>query len=120
MAATKSRQDSMKEIVEDARIEMATAEKRKHELHAGYCNEEKVSMYLAPLYKPYFGNVMRVSINGISIFFRVDGSTQQVPKTFADEITSRRLAVDAINEKQTRMANIKENNESSPGALNLF
>jgi hypothetical protein len=63
---------------------------------------------------------MTVSINGISIFFKVDGSTQKVPKTFADEIASRRLAVDAILNKQHRMADIPNNNEKSPGELALF
>jgi hypothetical protein len=50
----------------------------------------------------------------------VDGSTQTIPKTFADEITRRRMAIDAIINKQKRLADIPANNESSPGELNLF
>lgn len=96
------------------------AELRKKELHKIYKEEEKTPMYLSPMYRPYFGNVMRVMINGISIFFKVDGSSQMIPKTFADEVVRRRLAVDAIMTKQNRMARIPENNESSPGELNLF
>ena len=99
---------------------LADAQKRKKELHKLYKKEDKVPMHLSPMYRPYFGNVMRVMINGISIFFKVDGSTQQVPKTFADEITSRRMAIDKMLTRQNRMANIPQNNESSPGELNLF
>jgi hypothetical protein len=108
------------DIMQNANRALLMAENRKKELHKIYKEEEKVPMYLSPMYKAYVGNVMRVMINGISIFFKVDGSTQLVPKTFADEIVARRLAIDAILTKQSRMANISANNESNPGELNLF
>lgn len=100
--------------------QVLNAEVRKKELHKLYKEEEKIPMYLSPMYRPYFGNVMRVMINGISIFFKVDGSSQVIPKTFADEVVRRRKAVDSILTKQNRMARIPENNESNPGELNLF
>lgn len=93
---------------------------RKKRLAEFYRNEEKVPMMLSPMYRPYFGNVMRVMINGISIFFPVDGTTHQIPKTFADEIASRRKQVDALIVKQNRMADITKNAETNPGELNLF
>lgn len=113
-------QASMQNVMVQANRELTRAEQRKKELHILYKNEEKVPMYLSPMYRPYFGNVMRVMINGISIFFKVDGSTQLIPKTFADEIVTRRLAIDKILTRQSRMANIPQNNENSPGELNLF
>lgn len=93
---------------------------RKKRLAEHYKNEEKVPIMLSPMYRPYFGNVMRVMINGISIFFPVDGTTHQVPKTFADEIASRRMKVDALIVKQNRMSDITKNAEGSPGELKLF
>ena len=96
------------------------AEARKKRLLQHYRNEEKVPMYLSPMYRPYFGNVMQVSLNGISIFFKVDGSVQKIPKDFADEITARRMAIDAILTKQSKMADISKNYESSPGELDLI
>lgn len=96
------------------------AEKRKKELHQYYKRETKVPMYLSPMYRPYTGNVMRVMVNGISIYFKVDGSTQMIPKTFADEVVRRRKAIDRQVDRQKKMARVPDNNESAPGELNLF
>ncbi len=104
----------------DANRQLTQAEDRKKELHKLYKAEDKVPMYLSPMYRPYFGNVMRVMINGISIFFKVDGSTQNIPKTFADEVVSRRISVDTMLARRSRMSEIPKNNERTPGELNLF
>lgn len=108
------------EVMRDANVALTSAEARRKELLKTYKEESKVPMYLSPMYRPYFGNVMRIMINGISIFFKVDGSTQMIPQSFADEVVRRRMAVDAILVKQNKMANIPANNESAPGELNLF
>lgn len=101
--------------------EMLEATSKRRELAKYYRNEEKVDIYLSPTYQPYFGKVMRVTINGVSIYFPVNGSTHSVPKTFADEITSRRMKVDEIITKQTRMADIPVNMDAStPGDTQLF
>ena len=86
----------------NAESSIAEADRRRSKLTEYYRGEELVPMYLSPMYRPYVGNVMRVMINGISIFFKVDGSTQMVPETFADEITARRLALDAMIMKQKK------------------
>lgn len=103
---------------ENQKILMAEAQRRA--LVTEYKSEEQVPMYLSPMYKPYFGNVMRVTINGISIFFRVDGSTQMIPTTFADEIDDRRKKIDAILQKQNKMADVAGNSETSPGEVSFF
>ena len=113
-------QEAKKDVVLDANRQLMNAEAHRKTLLKEYTAEEKVPMYLSPMYKPYFGNVMQVMINGISIFFKVDGTTQHIPQTFADEIAARRIAIDEILNKQNRMANIPANSESSPGELNLF
>ena len=100
---------------------MLEATSKRRELAKYYRTEEKVEIYLSPTYQPYFGKVMRVSINGVSIYFPVNGSTHAVPKTFADEITSRRMKVDEIITKQTRMADIPVNlDTATPGDTQLF
>ncbi len=96
------------------------AEAKRKNLINIYKNENKVSTYLSPMYKAHFGNIMTVTICGISIRFRVDGSKQEVPATFADEIERRRMSVDNIINKQKRMADITKNIESSPGGITLF
>lgn len=101
--------------------EMLLATNKRRELAKYYREEEKVDMYLSPTYQPYFGKVMRVTINGISIYFPVNGSTHSVPRTFADEITARRLKVDEIITKQAKMADIPVNMDTAtPGDTQLF
>jgi hypothetical protein len=114
------KKESEAAIMLEANKKLTEAQAQRKKLHLHYRSEDKVPMYLSPMYRPYFGNVMRVMINGISIFFKVDGSTQTIPKTFADEIVSRRMAVDSMLTRQGRLANITQNTESSPGELNLF
>lgn len=99
---------------------LADAQAVKKQVYQQYRNEDKVSIYLSPTYQAYFGNVMPITINGITIFFPVDGSTHDVPKTFADEITAKRVAIDAIINKTGKMADIASNVESTPGELELI
>lgn len=101
-------------------VKLVKADARRKALVKEYRTEDKVPMYLSPMYQPYLGRTMTVSINGISIFFAVDGSTQMVPKTFADEITSRRINIDSILNKQGKMSDVVNNHESSPGELKIF
>ena len=108
------------EVLQQASINMQQAEAQRRSLLKIYKEEKTVPVYLSPMYRPYFGNVMQVMVNGISIFFKVDGSTQMVPQTFADEIAARRMAVDEILTKQKRMSDVTSNSEASPGELELF
>jgi len=104
----------------DMRKAMRDLEQKKKLLHARYIKEKKVPVVLAPSYAAYFGKVMMVSINGISITIPVDGRPYKVPETFATEIGRRRVAVDNIERKKLRMADISKNFEQSPGQLKLF
>ena len=110
----------VQDVMKKANADVVTAEVRRKQLLKTYRDEKRVPMYLSPMYRPYFGNVMTVAINGISIFFKVDGSIQQVPQTYADEITARRIAIDAILTKQSKMAAITQNAERSPGELEMY
>ncbi len=100
--------------------EVARANKARKDLIKHYRDEEHVTTYLAPLYRPHFGNVMVISVNGIRISFPIDGSKQDIPITYADEIDRRRRCVDAITTKQNRMADVRNNYESNPGELKLY
>lgn len=107
-------------LIQDNR-EIAKASARRKELIKYYKGEKKVVTYLSPMYRPHFGNVMTVTINGVSIRFPVDGSRQEIPATFADEIERRRRNIDNIEKKQKRMAAVKENEDKgSIGSLSLF
>lgn len=108
------------QLIQDNR-EIAKASARRKELIKYYKGEKKVVTYLSPMYRPYFGNVMTVTINGVSVRFPVDGSKQEIPATFADEIERRRRNIDNIEKKQKRMAAVRENEDKgSIGSLSLF
>lgn len=85
-----------------------------------YKNEKKVPVRVAPSYAKYFGRVMRVAINGISVAVRCDGSTVSLPESFAAEVLRRMSEMDKIELRQSKMANVTRNFESSPGQLNFF
>jgi hypothetical protein len=105
---------------EDARVDMHAADKARKEMLNHYTAEPKVSRSLSPLYQPYFGRVMQVSVNGITIAFPVDGSSHDIPETFADAIDARRMAIDAMLTKSHRMSQIATNVEHYPGELQMF
>ena len=117
LAETAVATKSMKEVAAPSLID---AQKQKQDVFHQYMYEERVDMYLSPTYRPYFGNVMPVTINGVTIEFPVDGSTHSIPKTFADEIANRRVLIDKINFKTERMSDVQSNFEYVPGDLELI
>lgn len=117
LAETAVATKSMEEVAAPSLID---AQKQKQDVFHQYMYEERVDMYLSPTYRPYFGNVMPVTINGVTIEFPVDGSTHSIPKTFADEIANRRVLIDKINFKTERMSDVQSNFEYVPGDLELI
>ena len=88
-------------------------------LYEHYKSEERVEIMIAPMYAPYFGNKMTVSINGISIVVPCDGKKVSVPATFASEINRRIYEVNRRVEREKGMAE-KAVYEDSPGEARLF
>ncbi len=85
-----------------------------------YKSEPKVAVRVAPSYAKYFGRVMRVAINGISVAVRCDGKTVELPESFATEVMRRMSEMDKYDLRSNRMADVQRNFESSPGQLNFF
>lgn len=102
------------------RDEHMKTQARKKELLQIYRDEEKVAVHISPMYRPHFGNVLVLTINGITVGVPVDGNAYKVPKTFAEHVSARIAKIDAIIKKTNDMANIKDNFESSPGEIELF
>lgn len=109
-------QDTSKDTHNEAKA-MAELEKKQRDLLNIYKAEEKINVRVAPSYAKYFGRMMRVSINGISVTIPCNGQSVALPKTFATEVERRMAAMDKYENKQQRMANIQNNFESSPGQL---
>lgn len=85
-----------------------------------YKQEDKIPVRVAPSYAKYFGRVMRVSINGISVAVRCDGNTVSLPASFAAEVMRRMSEMDKYELRLSKMSNVQRNYESSPGQLNFF
>lgn len=99
---------------------LAAAESTRKALLEKYKAQEKVERSVSPLYEPYLGKVLQISINGITIAFPINGSVHKVPQSFADEIDSRVMAIDATINKAKKMSAYQTNSESYPGELQMF
>ena len=105
---------------EELTTNLRAADLTRKSLVEEYRSEEKVTRSVSPLYQPYLGKVIQISINGITIAFPIDGTSHKVPRSFADEIDSRVMAIDATINKAKKMAAIPENHERYPGELQMF
>lgn len=85
-----------------------------------YRKETKVPVRVAPSYAKYFGRVMRVAINGISVAVKCDGTTVELPESFAAEVLRRMSEMDKYELRLNKMAKAEKNFETSPGQLNFF
>lgn len=95
-------------------------DQRQKNLVATYKEEPKVPVRVAPSYAKYFGRVMRVSLNGISVAVPCDGSTLSLPESFATEVMRRMSEMDKHELRAQKMANASANFETSPGQINFF
>lgn len=100
----------------DIRKDYATETKK---MYNTYKSENKKEITIAPMYAAYFGNIMTVMINGISIRVPCNGKRVTVPETFAAEIERR---LNAINTQLNREKVCADTAflEQSPGALELI
>lgn len=111
-ALKQAERDSTKEVQDGERF-------RKDTLHKFYTNEPKVEVCMSPMYQPYFGTVMDLTINGISIYLPVDGRTYKLPESFASMANERRIKIDEARTRADRMADVTRNHEKYIGDLKL-
>lgn len=96
------------------------AEVERKMLAKSFKTQDKVPVAISPLYAPYFGRIMTVTINGCSVAVPCDGKTYMIPATFAEEVKVRIFNQDQLLQKKRRMGDVSRNFESSPGELELF
>lgn len=93
------------------------AEVARRSLKSQYVTAEQIPVTVSPLYRPYFGEKLRVSINGFAVYIPCDGKPYPVSKPFAAEAMRRIAAINDFLLKKERRADIQHNLESSPGEL---
>ena len=115
-----TRKESFEVVATRQNRSLLAKDMKRKRLAARYAAQEKRSVMVAPMYAPYFGKVMHVSINGISIAIPCDGQPYNIPKTFAEEVYRRLRAVNEAELKSKRFANVAANVERAPGELALY
>ena len=85
-----------------------------------YKKEDRVRVSLSAFYRPYFGNVMSITINGVMVCVPCDGASYEIPDSFAAELHGRVQRIERQLQSQGLMSNAKDNFESYPGELNLI
>lgn len=126
--ATKKSEEVIEETVDTA--EAAVSEKKtksvqsaemvRRELVKAYKAEDKMTVNISPMYRPYFGNTMSVSVNGITVFIPCDGKSYEINRTHAIEAMSRVRKVDDMLTRKQQMTDIANNVESSPGDIKFY
>lgn len=80
-------------------VEVKKRQSAKKKLVEVFNKQPKVEVSGSPFYKPYFGDVMVIQINGITTAVPLDGRAYKVPEAFANEFKTRIARVDAQNER---------------------
>lgn len=117
--ATTASKNSPKEFASESTL-AASEKKTRQSAAQHYKDQEKVEVSISPLYRPYFGNVMTIIINGVYCALPVDGRTYKLPKSFANEAARRVRAIDKQNNRAERMSDVQNNHESFVGELQLI
>ena len=103
--ATKKTEDV--KVKSDQAVKQRTGRSRTAALARQYAQEPKKPVSLSPQYKPFFGKVARISLNGISIFIPCNGRTYDIPESFAAELRGRVYRTDQSLQRQNKAAEIK-------------
>ena len=96
------------------------ADQVRRQIAKEFKEQELDTIMIPPLYKPYFGKVLPIMIQGVEVAIPVNGKAYKVPKVFASRARVLMHTQDELIEKAHRAADIKSNFEHSPGELTLF
>ena len=107
-------------VVKAAEKSLQAVEMKRRSLLKTYKEEDKISVSISPLYKPYFGASMTVSVNGISVVVPCDGKNRKIPKTHAIEALGKVAKVNLMIERGKKMRDVSSNIESTPGEIKFF
>ena len=107
-------------IHKESDMAVAKGERERKALAKAFKAQKKEAVQISPLYRPYFGRVMTVTLNGISVAVPCDGKSYEIPASFAEEVRVRIYKQDRLIQKKNRLGDVQRNFESSPGELNLF
>lgn len=96
---------------------MIMQDQKRRALAQIYMKEKKFPITISPFYAPYLGSVVMISLQGIPMYIPADGTTYLVPESYAAEAIQAMAQVDARQRKQSRLSNVRQNLETSIGAI---
>ena len=105
---------------QSASQEMAAGLKKQAENYQDLKKAELVEVSMSPMYAPYFGEVMTVGLNGLNIYFPVNGLTYKVPSPYAAIIKRRQRLVDDQIQRNKKLSDVTANKEQSAGQMELI
>lgn len=123
---TRYKKDAEVETTAEPKIPVArtenvqSVEMQRRALLQHYKNEEVIPVNISPMYAKYFGKVMTVAIQGITVAIPCDGKTYKITKTHAIEALSRVRKIDASITRKERMRDISNNIEHTPGEIKFY
>jgi hypothetical protein len=120
MAPRESRAVNMAALSAATNKAVAEGEKRRKEYIRALKEQKYEAVSISPLYIPYFGRIMTVTINGASIAIPCDGRTYKIPAAFAEEVKCRIYRQDELFTKKRKLSDVTNNLEASPGELHIF
>lgn len=85
-----------------------------------YRDEDKVVVHISPMYRPYFGKVMPIVLNGVPIYVPVDGQRYEIPRSYAMEVALRIRREDDQMKRREVLANVRGNIENYIGERDLI
>lgn len=101
--------------------QLVLAMKNQRVMAKYYSTEKRVQVRISPLYKPYFGNVMAIKLNGIPIYVPCNNDTFEIPESYAMEWASRMRKVDDQIQREKRLGNVRHNYDGqTAGGANLI
>lgn len=101
-------------------VSAGVLEVRRKNLAKEYRDGKKVTITGSPFYRPYFGKVMPIIINGIAVHVPMDGTSYEIPEAFAEVFYERIHRVDALVKTQREMSEATSNLEAYPGERSLI
>lgn len=120
VTATASVKAAAAQAEAESNIKLNEAKAGQKDLYKRLRDGEKTDVSISPMYQPYFGDNMCVSICGYPIYVPCDGQKYSVPKPYADIITENIARCDDSIRAAHQMSNVQNNFESYAGERQLI
>lgn len=100
--------------------ELRVADNKIKSCYKRLLQEKKARISISPMYAPYVGDSLCVSINGYPVYIPVDGQAYEIPESYADIANEMIERIDDSIRAAKNMSNIPNNCEQFAGAKSFI